>query len=59
MSRISEEIKSKSEYGSSNKKIEEEGRKEEEVNKKIVKFFSGKTEAVTECIRCENKNTRV
>ena len=31
----------------------------EDINKKIVKFFSGKTEATTECVRCGNKNTRV
>lgn len=29
------------------------------VNKRVIKFFSGKTEALTSCVRCHNKNTRV
>jgi ubiquitin C-terminal hydrolase len=55
--RLSEEVKSKAEYGSS--KVESEENNKEILNKKIVKFFSGKTEAITECVRCSNKNTRI
>lgn len=31
---------------------------EKNINKKVVKFFSGQTEATTECLKCKNKGIR-
>jgi hypothetical protein len=57
-----EEIKSKrEEFGvRSEMLIQEKGKEDDKnANKKVVKFFSGKTEAVTTCKQCRNKGVRV
>jgi hypothetical protein len=56
-----EEINSKKEeFGVSSQVVKRTALDEDKnANKKVVKFFSGKTEAVTMCKKCRNKGVRV
>jgi ubiquitin carboxyl-terminal hydrolase 31 len=61
LERLMEEINSKrEEFGISSQVAKRSSLEEDKnANKKVVKFFSGKTEAVTVCKKCRNKGVRV
>ena len=58
LARISEEIQlQRKEYGVKVEKVSRS--KLGKTNEKVVKFFSGKTEAITKCQKCGNEGKRV